>query len=247
MDGSQLVADLDPARPLYVISDIHSNLPALTTVLGAMETSARVLCAGDIVGYYIDPNPVIELLRSHHVECILGNHDQYVLGLLPYPPSREDKYRAQWTRSALTSENTVWLKNLPQVRTYCVAASGLVDLRSGPSFHRVLLNHGSFSSPEEYIYPDTPFDGSVLGEHTVGIFGHTHHPMVREYGTSRLLNPGSVGQPRDRKASASYARIDLVTGSIELLRENYDVAGYQERLKAAGITPSMVEILARTV
>lgn len=244
MESGQLVAELNPARRLYVISDIHSNLPALAAVLDAVEVSARVLCAGDIVGYYIDPNPVIELLRSRTVECILGNHDQYALGLLPYPSSREDKYRVQWTRSALTFENTAWLKGLPNSRTYCVS-TGHLGRQSVPLFQRVLLTHGSFSSSEEYIYPDTPFDGSVLGEHTIGIFGHTHHPMVREYGTSRLLNPGSVGQPRDRKPSASYARIDLAAGSIELLRKDYDVAGYQERLRGAGITSSMVDILSR--
>lgn len=245
MNGNQEVEWLDPTCPLYVISDVHSNLPALIAVLEQIDASSRILCAGDIVGYYLDPNPVIEQLRERGVECILGNHDQYALGLLSYPPSREDKYRVQWTRDALSLQNAAWLDSLPLSRTYRVAGVDDVSV-DAKGFRRVLLNHGSFSNPEEYIYPDTPFDESMLGEHTVAIFGHTHHPMVREYGTARLLNPGSVGQPRDRRPPASYARIDLTSGAIELLRASYDVTSYQARLQATGIMPSMIDILSRT-
>ncbi|MCO4888768.1 metallophosphatase family protein [Cupriavidus sp. WGtm5] len=231
-------------RDVYVLSDIHANLPALEAVLGSIDPSARILCAGDVVDYYADPNEVIALLQARGVDCIVGNHDLYALGELPYNAARESIYRVEWTRRALTNGNREWLSSLPVGIDYTVVKGS--DGDSGEAIERVLLRHGDLFDPETYIYPDSDFDCSMLGEKTLAIFGHTHHPMVRRYGTSAILNPGSVGQPRDRNPAAAYAKVDLRTGQHMFVRACYDVASYQARLAGEGVVESMIDILSRT-
>lgn len=240
-NSNRLVLTAGAAR-VALISDVHANLPALEAALEAIEKShacAAVLCAGDVVGYYTEPNEVCQLLRERGVLCIRGNHDAYVLGMLPYPAQRESKYRVIWTRERLTEENTRWLAGLPTTVTVEFAGPAL--------WPTIQVRHASCVDEETYLYPDTEITDAWAGEDRVQVLGHTHHAMVRELRPGRLIvNPGSVGQPRDRQPGAAYAILDVRHGSVLHRRAVYDVQRYQQRLRNAGVEEDMLALLSRT-
>lgn len=229
---------------IYLISDVHSNLAALMVALKDIPETALVICAGDVVGYYIEPNEVCELLRERGVLCIQGNHDKYVLGELDYPADREEKYRIVTTRQVLTAENLQWLGALPEVLFLEMnQVMGNADL----PIRKVCVAHGTPSSVEEYVYPNATIDFLAGVEADVLVLGHTHHPMMSRLGNLTVVNPGSVGQARDRIPGASYASIDPLSGCVEFFRADYPVATYQRLLASAGVNPPMIDILSRTI
>ncbi len=202
---------------LGLVSDIHANRPALETVLDALddEDIDRLLCAGDIVGYYTWPNEVIDLLRERDVTVVKGNHDAGI----EEPPMRFNSVARQaldWTQDELTDQNKEFLAGLPEtVRTD-------IDGRD------IYMVHGSPRRPmEEYI------NGSSIGKAFVEscfeeppdicIMGHTHHPYSHDVGGTLFINPGSVGQPRDGDSRASYAVLDLAETEVEHSRLEYDI------------------------
>lgn len=229
-------------EPVYIISDIHSNLPALEAVLREIPTDALVVCAGDVVGYYLEPNEVCDLLKARSVLCIQGNHDKYVLGELDYPAGREEMYRIIATRQVLTAANRKWLEALPDALLLeeHPASTGIL---AAPVIRVV---HGSPRSVEEYLYPDTPIDFLTEGTPSFLVLGHTHHPMKRLTGGLTIVNPGSVGQVRDRIPGACYASIEPLLGNVTFYRATYPVAAYQRSLGAAGVHHSMIAILSRS-
>jgi len=229
---------LSGEAPLYIISDIHANLPAFQAVLNEIPAGSDIICLGDMVGYYTEPNEVCDLLRTRNIFCILGNHDMYVTQLIPYNKDRDSLYRTSWTVNTLTDENMGWLRKLP--------ASIIIHVGHEDSkIKTVVSHHGDFNNPEKYIYPDTEFNCEIFGTHTLGLLGNTHHPMIRHDATNYLLNPGSVGQPRDWNPAASFAVVDLINADIHIHRVKYDVQAYQEKLKLQGLEPQAIEILSR--
>lgn len=200
---------LDPI--FYAIADVHGNASALTAILEVIPSRATIICAGDLLGYNLDCNEVCEILRNRGVVCIKGNHDMYVLGELDYQRDRESSYKVIETRSRLSLSNRQWLASLPEKLSFehdmpCYSPQeGSLKARNQREFTHVF--HGSWRSAEEYVYPDTKIPESVPSG--VTILGHTHHPMLRYHRAGVVLNPGSVGQPRDGHASGSFARIDL--------------------------------------
>lgn len=233
---------LEAGARLCLIADIHSNLPALEAVLAEAASTSPILCMGDLTGYYLEPNEICERMRSKSAICIKGNHDKYVLGELDYPVSREEKYRVMTNRLLLTPENRQWLAALPDA----VEIEVLETKVDGTRQARIHMAHGSPRSVEEYIYPDTPIDFLETDKAEMLVLGHTHHPMKRQAGRLIVINPGSVGQARDRKIGASYAMLEPFSGEVEFHRVIYDVAEYQRRLIEAGVQQSMVQILSRS-
>lgn len=228
-------------KRVYAISDVHSNLPALKAVLSEIPEGSVIVCAGDIIGYYLEPNEVCDLLKSRSVLCVQGNHDKYVLGLLEYPASRENKYRIIANRKALSVENRKWLEGLPDA-----IYLNSVDVMGGSvSEPMLLVQHGSPRDVEEYVYPDTALDFLPEVSPRILVLGHTHHPMACQTGGGLVMNPGSVGQPRDRKLGASYAAIDMFSAHVEFYRAAYPIANYQCQLEEAGVVEEMVSILSR--
>lgn len=217
-----------------VISDIHANMPALEAVLGDLPAVDAVICAGDIVGYYPDANETCGLISKLSGPVIRGNHDAYVLGILEPDPARREAYRTDWTRENLKKENIEWLASLP--REYEIDCGG----------RTIKLRHASPWDEETYLYPDsvlldqvTPEPGQIL------VFGHTHHPMLKGKNGGYILNPGSVGQPRDWNPKASYAILECESGVVEFRRVKYDISSAQKRLAKLGWNPAMINILAR--
>jgi len=219
-----------------VMADIHSNLPALEAVLNKFNSCDHIVCAGDIVGYYDQPNEVCECIRSLNAITIRGNHDGYVIGFLEPKPENRDIYRTDWTRDTLTSENLEWLQSLPSEHEIIHT-----DVK-------ILIRHANPWDEERYIYPDSTelMDKINLSENEILILGHTHYPMIREAVGGIVLNPGSVGQPRDRDPRASYAILDTENHDILLQRAYYDVADYQTKLSTMDWNSDMINILSRT-
>lgn len=220
-----------------LLSDIHSNLEALDAVLAALPPVDRILVLGDIVGYGPDPNGVITRLRASGARAVRGNHDQAMLA-----PETLDWFNphaaaaARWTRSVLTQQSLRFLAGLP--------SHGRVGR------HRAV--HGSPNKPYiwEYILHDLQALEILvkLGRRWC-FFGHTHLPRIfTEEGEqlpgldgwlplppSALVNPGSVGQPRDGNPMASFAVADLDTEAVRFYRVAYDIATTQAKIREAGL------------
>ncbi|MFQ5553271.1 MAG: metallophosphoesterase family protein [Thermoplasmata archaeon] len=219
---------------LALISDVHSNLPALEVVLEATEEAGaeRVLNAGDIVGYNPYPNEVVRLLQSRGVESIQGNHDRAALS---GDPSWFNPYAARaidWTRSHLEKASERFLAGLP------------IELDTNSAHTAVRLVHGSPADPDEYVFPHQA-DAALLrlAGTEVLVMGHTHVPFVKKTKDGLLLNPGSVGQPRDGDPRASWALLDLPEGNVELRRSAYDVKAVHEKILTANLPSFLAERL----
>ena len=217
------------------LADIHGNLPALEAVLNEMPAVDVLVCAGDMVGYYPHSNQVCALVRGKGAAVIRGNHDAYVTRQLTPDPAKMEAYRTEWIRERLESDHLKWLASLP------------VEMRfqwGGRSFY---VRHAAPWDEETYLYPDSPSLSRVrLADGEILLVGHTHYPMVKVCGDGLLINPGSVGQPRDRNPMAAYALVDTETGMVTQRRVSYDVARLQGELAAMGWDRKAIEILSRT-
>lgn len=203
---------------LAVISDIHANLPALKAVINEIKSQNidKILCAGDIVGYYPYPNEVIELLMQENAECVKGNHDEKVLGITEARFNRYAERAADWTERNLTDESVSFLESLP------------IRLEKKFSDREIVMVHGSpRNETTDYIQEELVDENFVYeffdNPPDVLILGNTHVPFVKKSSSTTVLNPGSVGQPRDGNSKASYAVLDLNTGEAQIERVRYPI------------------------
>jgi predicted phosphodiesterase len=236
-----------------VISDIHSNLEALEAVLKASSAHSHqgVLVLGDLVGYGADPNPVVARIRElEPVAVIRGNHDKVAAGLEDAdgfnPMARA---AADWTRAALTTESIDYLRGLQ-------AGPRLVDAD-------IEICHGSPLDEDRYVAADLDFVRALgVSRRALCLFGHTHVALRASLdGTKRLevvhpagkpefaipllpdakylINPGSVGQPRDGDSRAAYAIADCSSGTLTLYRVAYPIEAAQRKILDAGLPPML--------
>ncbi len=241
-----------------VLSDIHSNLEALEAVLraAAAQKYDRVLALGDLVGYGADPNAVVERMRALNPAAVVrGNHDKAAAEIGDTHDFNEvARAAAQWTQHMLTAENRQYLAALP-------AGPVLVD-------ELIELCHGSPRDEDLYIFSDVEAVRALrASRRPVCFFGHTHvalaarlleqaqaqielpkgHPefeiVVRE-GQKHLINPGSVGQPRDGDSRASYAIADVERRQILVCRVSYPIHVAQAKILAAGLPSILAHRLA---
>lgn len=221
---------------IAIVSDIHGNLPALQAVLDDMPAVDVLVCCGDVVGYYPDVNEVCTQLRETNAFVIRGNHDAYVIGELYPNPTKSMAYRVDWTRSQLSDFNLRWLRVLP------------LELRFRWGNLSLIVRHASPWDEETYVYADSPCLAKIaLNKEEILVLGHTHHPMLVQAGKGMLINPGSVGQPRDWNPQASYVILETVTKSAEIRRVAYNVCAFQKRLESLGWDRTTIEILSRQV
>jgi predicted phosphodiesterase len=228
-----------------IITDIHSNLAALRAVLDALqgENVSTILCLGDLVGYGPSPSEVIAAVRGLPLVSIRGNHDRYALGEDSDQIRSATAEAVDYTRRALSPDDLAFLRSLPD--------SQLVD-------NRILLVHGSPRDRDEYIIANDfaianfkHFKAEYAGIYLC-FFGHTHLPMiigdgkvVRQFEpnyvlslkrmSEYLINPGSVGQPRDGNPDAAYAVLDLAESTVTFRRVPYDIEDTHRRVLAAGL------------
>lgn len=188
------------------ISDIHSNIEAFQAVLKFLETKKinQIYIAGDIIGYYYYAAEVINLcMSSDNIFCIRGNHDRNFLDAIYSEPLMEkltSKYGSGYkkTKDQLSPSQINWLRTLPNKLTITVSDITLT------------VAHGSVDNEDTYIYPDA--SSEVLSEQIldsdITVLGHTHHSFIWCKDNKYLLNPGSVGQPRDQSSLASIIVLD---------------------------------------
>lgn len=208
---------------ILVLSDIHGNATALEAVLAAAARAGaeRILNAGDLVGYYPQPGRVLSLLADWPMDCVRGNHEDMLRRARQDPAflsACTARYGHGLSRALtdLSTDQIDWLCNLPA--TLCLDLDGL----------RLRLAHGTPQDTDAYLYPDADQESLAKAEadcsldESLLILGHTHYQHLWTRPLRRILNPGSVGQPRDRRPGAAWALLDTATGAIDLRREAYD-------------------------
>ncbi len=238
---------------IAIVSDIHGNRQAFEAVLDAVEESdcEQIWCLGDLVGYGAEPDACVELARRHTAICLAGNHDLGVLGVLPLEQfSRGAALAAQWTRETITAGTREFLEALEPSN---------LDLEVG-------LYHASPRDPVwEYVL--SPLQAELcldVQRHRVCLIGHSHVALsfsrregMASTGETRgvdeeldlesgewLINPGSVGQPRDGDPRAAWLELDFDRRSAVYRRVDYDIAGAAAAIRAAHLPGSLAERLA---
>lgn len=191
-----------------LISDIHGNVAALEAILNKEGDDFRVINLGDVCGYYPFANECITLLRDLDAISILGNHDIGVCEGLN--SAREQDYIWQQTRESLSPSNLEWLQSLN--------SSTSIDAMNTTLY----LHHSNPLNDDQYLYPDHDLN-SWKFEKGLTLLGHTHIQMYIPMGESAVMNPGSVGQPRNGRPGADYAVLDLSQGWIEFKHLDYDL------------------------
>jgi predicted phosphodiesterase len=244
---------------ILVLSDLHANATALNAALAAAQGRwEQIVCLGDVVGYGPDPNEVTSKIRELGAQTIRGNHDKAATGLMPTDDFNPvAKAAVDWTRSQLSPDNLKWLTDLPH---------GPLDV-SG-----IALVHGALQDEDEYVFtPEQALEGLLDSAAVVTFFGHTHHQGGFSYsnagnqlemlnlrprfsesftalrlseGSRYLLNPGSIGQPRDGDSRAGFAIADLEHSVVEFWRVPYDIANVQSRMRAARLPEALVQRLS---
>jgi len=237
-----------------ILSDIHANLTALEATLAASEGRwDKAVCLGDVVGYGPDPNEVIDRIRALGAVTIRGNHDKVACGIT----SADDfnpiaRAAVLWTREQLRAENREYIEKLPV----------------GPlSLDGFSLVHGALRDEDEYVVaPAQALDSLLEAPSPVTFFGHTHlqggfslspdneihalrvkpadgeqfSTLKLKQGTSYLLNPGSIGQPRDGDPRAAFAIANLDRREVEFWRVPYEVESVQQRMEKAGLPEPLI-------
>ena len=239
---------MDPLR-LLVVSDIHSNHAALRAVLDDAAPWDTCICAGDTVGYGPDPNECIGALRDNGFRSIRGNHDhQVITGDTPPMEGAPEKFRfnpraaraIEINRDLLTPDSRVYLEGLP------------ISLRLNVDGISIAVYHGSPRAPLiEYVMPEEAKmrAAQLIAESDCNllVLGHTHKPYAIRHGDALLLNPGSVGQPRDGDPRASYALVEIAEGKINphIHRVKYDIKRTQDKMKRRGLPKTLATRLGR--
>lgn len=219
---------------LGVLADIHGNLPALEAVLRDVDVvgADQIWVAGDHVGYNPWPNDVLQILRNRKVRAIRGNHDR---ACLTGDTSWFNELAAaaiRWTRIVLTPASVGYLKSLDD------------RLRVPTPHGLVAMYHGSPRNDDEYVMPWAADEMLMrMAQAHFVILGHTHIPMAFSSRYGILVNPGSVGQPRDRDPRAAWAVLDTATGRVQQRRVAYDVGAVVAEIHKVGLPAELAERL----
>ena len=231
-------------------------MEALTAVLGSVKRKKmdRVLVLGDLVGYGASPNQVVDTVRkTKNATVIRGNHDKVAAGIESGENfNRAALQSAQWTRKKLTPENRSYLNHLPQ-------GPVLVD-------GEIFVSHGTPLDEDAYLFSDyDAYEVFQVMDFNLCFFGHTHLPVIYAVSNQRLytfrpngdrvrielvpgfkylINPGSVGQPRDKNPMAGYAIFDSDNRTVTFKRVEYSIPKSQDKILKAGLPQSLANRLA---
>lgn len=207
-----------------LLSDVHANLPALDAVIDDMPAVDRIVCAGDVIGYNPWPAACVERVREVAGATVRGNHDRTVETPARYRANRMAEAGLEHAKATLSDEQLDWLRGLSRTETF------------GGERYLLVHSHPAADREDAYVYPEEfsnldrhldDYDGIVLG--------HTHVQGMRSVGDGIVVNPGSVGQPRDGDPGAAYAVLDTQRGEVELRRVRYDIDRVSEAAAKAGL------------
>ena len=237
-----------------VISDIHGNVEALQAVLNDIKGRSvdTIVCLGDIVGYYPDPEKCVELVREHVSLCVAGNHDYAAINRIDIQTFTYYALVAmEWTRNNISASAKEFLASLP----LNIEKDGLYFTHSSPSNTQDWI----------YVFPDSEeavFEAFNSLVHWLNFIGHTHWPsiMIQEddkiilYSEHAiklnpqnyyLINVGSVGQPRDFDSRSCYAIYDSVQQEVALIRVPYDYTITQKKILQKDLPPFLAQRLEK--
>jgi len=229
---------------VLVISDVHANLTALEAVLADAGPVDETWCLGDVVGYGPDPNEVVERLRDlPNLTCILGNHDVAVLGQMDHAVfNTEARKSLLWQKKSVTPSNMSYLEGLPRNAIERADVTLVHGSPRDPVWEYILntlvarLNFDAFKTPYCLVGHSHIQCMFQLDLNRDRISLEVPHPGEMHQLTPRaILNPGSVGQPRDRDPRSAFAIYDSQTFIWQPRRVKYDVSAVQERIRAAGL------------
>ena len=238
-----------------ILTDVHASFEALTAVMAGIRKAKpdRIVCLGDMVGYGAAPAICVDIMRNSKAQAIAGNHDRYVTGVTVMDPAIREETQAtiDYAKKLLTPEQITWLKALP---LHIMTEDG------------ILFVHGSPRNEDEYLLSWEAIQENLLyikmnmPDVHVCFFGHTHIPAmamgtrveagfeaktdmaVFQLADSKtyLINPGSVGQPRDRCNKAAWALYDSTEDVVEFHRVPYNIGAAQKRMTDAGFDAKLV-------
>lgn len=229
-----------------IFSDIHSNFEALEEFLGLkrVRNIDTYLFLGDLVGYGPNPNEVITTFRRmKNIHSVRGNHDKVIADLESsslFNPAAA--FSAEWSKVQITEENLRFLKNIPK-------GPLVID-------HFITICHGATFDEDYYIFSIfEAIESFKFMTTSIGFFGHTHFPLVYylrnekldivpltedtkiklDPNTKYLINPGSIGQPRDKNPASSFIIFDSNKREIQFVRYPYEVKKTQKKIREAGL------------
>lgn len=233
---------------ITIFGDIHGNLPALEAVWADMNGRAleRRFCLGDLVGYGVQPNEVVDFIRRHDVPTLMGNYDQGVghdsddCGCAYKTPEAQalGNRSIAWSNVHVTADHKTYLRNLPM--TMSVMLGRL----------RVVLVHGSPRKINEYLFEDRPASSVERLLDLVGadvlVCGHTHLPYLRPLDSGRyIVNAGSVGKPKDGDPRAGYVVLSAEGQELtaDFIRVPYDFETAAARIEATDMPHEFAAML----
>jgi putative phosphoesterase len=200
-----------------VVSDIHSNIVALKSVLEDMPKVDKKICCGDIVGYNDSPSQCVDLVRDEFDIVVQGNHDRIV------SEKEIDDIRAPGrilSKKLLDNEQLNWLSELPDKKKY----------------ENLLITHSHPKRQDKYVYPrEFPRLNKYISDGEILLMGHTHIMHTYKKDNKLILNPGSVGQPRDGNVFSSYLIVDTNKFEVDVKRTEYDLNKVKKRILEAGL------------
>ncbi|MGE0450244.1 MAG: metallophosphoesterase [Vicinamibacterales bacterium] len=235
------------------ITDVHANLEALDACLRDAQRHGweRALVLGDIVGYGPDPNGVIDRIRELAPAALVrGNHDKIAFGLHQADGFNQSaRIAAEWTLNELTADRREWLVHLPP---------GPLVVDDG-----IQICHGSPVDEDEYVFDELDARRAIdAAVRPLCLYGHTHvalafslagrslgsivrpsAPLLLKPDVRYMVNPGSVGQPRDGDARAAYAIVDTVAAAVEFYRVEYSIPVTQAKMGNAGLPEALIRRL----
>ena len=233
-----------------ILSDIHSNLEALEAVLAdaRAEGCTEFVCLGDVVGYNANPSECVKAIQDLNCPVVKGNHDEQASIVTSTESFNELAEEAiDWTRAQLSTEEKRWL----------------ADLRLTKQVRDFTIVHATLDTPGQwgYVFNDLDAVASFTYQHTsLCFFGHTHWPtaFVRDDSVRRItvgqvvlspgkkyfINPGSIGQPRDRDWRAAYCILDTDRQVVEQRRVEYDLETAQKKIREAGLPDRLADRLS---
>ena len=226
-----------------LISDIHANLPAFEAVIADPEFNAceQVLFAGDLVGYYYWPAECFQILQDLNAVCIKGNHEEMLFDAI-----RDSDFEEATLRYGSGLETAA--QELPAAALEVMSSWShpeLVTLKD----RKILLSHGSPSDISQYVYPNVELPHAMEERYSqveLIVHGHTHYPSTRSKNDQIWINPGSLGQPRNRQPGAHWAVVDLDTLEISHNVTSYDYSSVVELAKMRDPNrPYLWEVLQR--
>lgn len=237
-----------------IVADIHANLEALNVALNTLEEEDvdQIICLGDIVGYNANPRECLAIIMDKNIPAIRGNHERYLIGNT-HESLKDDTLRmVEWTREQLTEEQYLYLENMPNKMQHELG---------------FLITHGSPRNKDEYLIKLHSFIANLklmeekYSHINICFHGHTHLPSVMARGhivqdihedvivkldqeKIYLINPGSVGQPRDRCPLTACGIYDDTKHTFQFYRRPYDIESTQEKIRTLGLAPRFADRLA---